>query len=280
MLAPGSMQRCRADMSASSGLDVPRGGPALTDADRRDGMRPARVVPVSPIDGQGAVPVSPIDGQGVVEGEGGEPGGIDRAIDQFLTNYGKPPRSAVRALLDPSDRNIAAMQADQVRQEIVAAYVAQRLTELQSSAAGRVDARGHVPDDLPSFVGMRLIAYVPAGCRTCAALYRMLRVFIESAPIAEVQLAVVDAQQVDPAHVSPEHVDPEHVDAELEVMLDSALPLPAKVMSETQAAARGISSLPALELDDSRSGRRRLLPPWIDASALRSFIVGLRKPAL
>jgi hypothetical protein len=56
---------------------------------------------------------------------------MDAAIDAYLAAYGKPPRAAVRALLDPSDENVAALLAEQSRQELRAARVAARLTRLR-----------------------------------------------------------------------------------------------------------------------------------------------------
>ena len=56
---------------------------------------------------------------------------IDARIDAFLANYGKPPREAVRALLEPTDMNILAMLRNQQQVTAIADYVATRMTELQ-----------------------------------------------------------------------------------------------------------------------------------------------------
>jgi len=59
--------------------------------------------------------------------------GVDETeVDRALAEYGKPPREAVRALLDPSDENIAAWARKQRLMVVVASYVASRLTEIQS----------------------------------------------------------------------------------------------------------------------------------------------------
>jgi len=58
---------------------------------------------------------------------------VDEAdVDRTLAEYGKPPREAVRALLDPSDENIAAWARKQRLVVAVASYAASRLTEIQS----------------------------------------------------------------------------------------------------------------------------------------------------
>jgi hypothetical protein len=53
-------------------------------------------------------------------------------VDAFLQQWGKPPREAVRALLDPSDENILAWIGSQRSTLSVARYVATRMTELQA----------------------------------------------------------------------------------------------------------------------------------------------------
>ncbi len=52
-------------------------------------------------------------------------------IDDYLAHYGKPPRVAVRALLDPSDDNIAALVNHQAALLALADHIAARMTELQ-----------------------------------------------------------------------------------------------------------------------------------------------------
>jgi len=195
----------------------------------------------------------------------------DREVDQFLADYGKPPRSAVRALLDPTDANIEAMRADQLRREIVAAYVAQRLTEMQSGRTGSSPARsgfhsgGGTQSDLPFFIGMQVTAYIPADCASCTALYRTLRQFIDANPAIDLQLVVIG----DPG--GP---------ASLSAMLDGGLPVPGGRLSRAEAEARGIESAPVFEIRDARSGRRRLLRPDTDAGTLREQILALRKAVL
>jgi hypothetical protein len=186
--------------------------------------------------------------------------GREREVDEFLAQYGKPPRSAVRALLDPSDENIAAMQAEQVHREIVAAYIAQRLTEMQT-ANGEIDPRGNKADLMLShFVGVSIVAYVPADCGSCREMYRMLRRFARNNPAADVRLAVISET---------------NGRAPLSALLTGQLSLPASTLSPTQAAERGIVSYPVLEVDDARTGERRLLSPDIDAEALRDLVIAL-----
>ena len=79
-----------------------------------------------------------------------------------------------RALLDPSDANIAAMMRRLQRDQAIAAYVGQRMTELSQADPSLVVASGAVPSDLPSFAGLRLVLVTrpdcaaPTGWRRCA----------------------------------------------------------------------------------------------------------------
>lgn len=60
---------------------------------------------------------------------------LEARVDAYLANFGKPPRAAVRALLEPSDENIRAFVTDQENTLSLAAYVAARMTALRSRAA-------------------------------------------------------------------------------------------------------------------------------------------------
>ena len=53
-------------------------------------------------------------------------------VEAYLASYGKPPREAVRAILDPSDQNIAQWHLAQERTMALASYLGSRLTALES----------------------------------------------------------------------------------------------------------------------------------------------------
>jgi len=184
----------------------------------------------------------------------------EKDVDDFLASYGKPPRSAVRALLDPTDGNIAAMRVDQSRREIVAAYVAQRLTELQARDAGPATVAEY--RTLPYLVGMQVTAFVDAACEQCEELYRMLRRFIAADPIVDVRLAVV----ADSAEQAP-----------LGALLTGGLAVPASTVSRQDVLAYGISALPAIMIEDLRSRRRRVIPADADSAQLHERIVAMRR---
>ena len=67
-------------------------------------------------------------------------------IDAFLQQYGKPPREAVRALLDPSDDNIRAWLRARRRTLDVARYLADRMSALETHSAGEAPATAERTD--------------------------------------------------------------------------------------------------------------------------------------
>lgn len=76
---------------------------------------------------------------------------LDAEISAFLAGYGKPPREAVRALLDPTDDNIRAWIRAQRKTLSVAAYVAQRMTALQQENSP--DGAATTPTNPPPGIG-------------------------------------------------------------------------------------------------------------------------------
>src|SRR6267154_2798024 len=88
----------------------------------------------------------------------------DAQESEFLAQYGKPPREAVRALLDPSDTNIAAWLIQQRRVVAVASYVANRITHMQKQLDA--DPQWHTPTPLPelaAMIQMRATLYLKPG---------------------------------------------------------------------------------------------------------------------
>jgi hypothetical protein len=87
-------------------------------------------------DCRSALRIGPVACADAATGEAGaRKARLERAVDDFLAGYGKPPREAVRALLDPTDQNIAAWALAQRRTLDLAAYVGNRLTALQRADA-------------------------------------------------------------------------------------------------------------------------------------------------
>ena len=119
MLTPGVRQACVESRSTMSLESAPRSPTSAVLDGARAAAPPARVdQATAPSPSASAAGSSPSSS-------------MEAAIDEYLASFGKPPRAAVRALLDPSDENVAALLAEQRRQESRAAQVAARLTRLR-----------------------------------------------------------------------------------------------------------------------------------------------------
>jgi hypothetical protein len=85
-------------------------------------------------------------------------------VNEFLANYGKPPREAVRALLDPSYSNISAWLRKQREVVAIASYVASRMTELGAHIEGN-----------PTTTPPMLASHLPATMQMRATLFFKLQ---------------------------------------------------------------------------------------------------------
>ena len=160
---------------------------------------------------------------------------METRIDEFLASFGKPPREAVRALLDPSDDNIRAYLAQQDKTLALASYVAARMTALkQDENPSRL--RDNLSRDEPGFSRMRLSLHQTARDRSTQETLRVLAELVRSMP--SLQAGVVLAKPVDASQLKDvlDRIDPAL----------SVLPAPV--------AAVDTSRLPFLRIEDLQSG--------------------------
>lgn len=181
----------------------------------------------------------------------------EEQIRDYLSQYGKPPREAVRALLEPSDSNIAAWIRKQRQLISLASYVASRMTEMQSSPeAGLPRSAPSSASGLSSMFQMRVTLYVSnldeVSLRAVRAMQQLVLVY----PSVEGRLA-----QVGPGDAGPPWL----------IGFDTLLPL-----SVVPSGYVG-PELPAIQLEDQRSGLSRWLSgPEITSQYIHDQIVGLR----
>jgi len=184
-------------------------------------------------------------------------------VREYLTNYGKPPREAVRALLEPSDTNIAAWLRKQREVISIASYVAARMTEMQSQIDG--DPQSLLPLPLSkesALIQMRVTLYLNATRANSRQAIQALQTVVARYPSVDGRLVQVGSP-VDPFPSS------------MATKLDTVLPI-SVVASD---AFDGVA-IPTLLIEDLRTGRTR----HIDASAITSQqicdqIVALREAA-
>jgi len=184
----------------------------------------------------------------VIERDAQWPGSVSEGrVNEFLAQYGKPPREAVRALLDPTDANIAAWLGQQRRVVAVASYVAGRITRMQQQLDADQDSHALAPlPELEAMIQMRATLYVNAGDTLSLQAVKALQHLVTQYPSIDGRLTQVGL---------PANPDLASWLARL------GTTLPVSILP--QDAISGVT-LPTLLIDDLRYGRRRQL----DAAAI------------
>lgn len=141
-------------------------------------VAPKRVIPTKSVVEQRESTSDPIVG-GVKESE----------VNDFLANYGKPSRQAVRALLNPSDENIASMLKVEKSQLAVAAYTAQRRVELSQQSGASPNELSQA--DLPALIGMRITVLVTADCKGCDRVLPFVNQLVTEFPSVDARIGVL-----------------------------------------------------------------------------------------
>jgi len=179
---------------------------------------------------------------------------LERQVDAFLAAYGKPPREAVRALLDPSDAHIAQLVAKQQETLALAAYVANRMTELQQR-----DQRtpGPPPGDAALLSQMRLTLVQEPGDPDALEAMQALRAAMDQTSSLRVRIALVGSGPR-PGLAADAHRDapadaPQGLRAEL-ARIDPRFTV-AFVPQDLAAASIDTDALPLLLIEDLRLHR-------------------------
>lgn len=197
-----------------------------------------------------------------------EPDGLERRVDAFLADYGKPPREAIRALLEPTDEHVRALLMKHEETIALASYLASRMTALRardSSAPNEV--RGAL-ERSAAMLGMRATLFERPENREAAQALNTLATVARAFPALRATVALVGsftAQELRraisrvPAPVTATTLRPDQCDAD---------------------------ALPYVLLEDTRAGRevrldgRNLEPSDLEAQilAFRSYEDGVRDP--
>lgn len=183
-------------------------------------------------------------------------------VTEFLAEYGKPPREAVRALLDPSDNNIAAWIRKQRQVTSIASYVAKRMTEMQSQLkAGLLDPA--IPaSQLPAMVQMRATLFLNAESASSQRVADALHQVVGRYPSLDARIVQVGPQT-------------ERQPLNWLVKLDTTLPV-----SSASLEAVNHLPLPSLLIEDLRyQTTQRLDAANVTAKQICDQIVALRSAA-
>jgi hypothetical protein len=190
-------------------------------------------------------------------------GGVsEEDIDTFLANHGKPPREAVRALLNPTDANIRAMSAAQTRQIVNAVYVAERQAALnRDGKAARTLPPRELYTVLPHFLGMQLTLYIAPNCEPCTSAVADFRRLLDNYPVLQGRLAVIA----------------ERDEAVITALQQWQIAIAAERLTSAQAAALGLQQVPALEVFDRRSKTRQRIVGAFTPEWVREAVLALRR---
>jgi hypothetical protein len=222
--------------------------------------QPALVLGASPASCRSALRI------GVVTCDSGtndsdEPWSVSEAqIDEYLAQYGKPPREAVRALLDPSDRNIAAWLRKQHEIIATASYVASRMTEIAAESNSLRTVDYSVPSSqFPAMMQMRATLFFKFESSPSWRAVHALQTVVDHYPSIEGRLV----------HVGPL---PDARRSKWLAALGTVLPL-STVPGETINNL----SVPSLLIEDLRYMTRQLLDATdLTAERVHEQIVALR----
>jgi hypothetical protein len=193
-------------------------------------------------------PASPLNRRPVTEDE----------VDAYLAAHGKPPREAVRAILDPTDANIVAYERRIQRDQAVAAYVAQRMDELRRATP----SDSVVATDIPALSALRVRLHVTGGCEACDGSHRALQQLASAYPLLDVQVVYHGAAYSRLLWLEQARL---------------ASTLPARGADTEERSQLSGRSVPLLVVHDLRTERITALPAPGEYVALRASLLSVRQ---
>ena len=233
LLRPGSMLPCPEDH------DAPKAPSTLPQAPRMDAppvVRPLSEISQPPDEGLRDASVSGARHPSVSIG-----GVTEQEVDHYLANWGKPPREAVRALLNPTDENVRALVDRHKRDEVVRNYMAERMATMVMEQNPRVPT---TPRDsylvLPRLVGLQMTLYVTPDCSKCDDAVTNMKQLALEYPIVSTRVVVITESEL----------------SLVQIMLRWQLTLPTATITGAQAQERHLAFVPMFEVVDSRSQKR------------------------
>jgi hypothetical protein len=231
VLRPGGMLPCPEHHDAPKAPSAPPQSPRM--------IAPPPVVPPLPESNQ-----PPDDGRRDASPSGARHpsvsiGGItEKEVDDYLASWGKPPREAVRALLNPTDENVRALVDRHKRDEVVRNYMAERMTTMVLEQNPRTPT---TPRDsymvLPRLVGLQMTLYVTPDCPTCDDAVTNMKQLALEYPIVSTRVVVITESEF----------------SLVQIMLRWQLTLPTATITGAQAQERRLAFVPMFEVVDSRS---------------------------
>jgi hypothetical protein len=187
---------------------------------------------------------------------------------RFYKNYGKPPKAAAAALLDPTPENIKGWALEEIRSQNNAAAVAAALTVEEKKIE---NSEQNIPSvvaaeaKMPTYFADDMTITMWGGgekCPACKAQQAVLQAMAAENPTMNVREKLVGKTSLQ-----------EVVDYETHSGLDYNV-LPATKM---EAAKADIKALPSLAISDQEYHHTAVLTGLVDVKQLRDFIMALRR---
>jgi hypothetical protein len=185
---------------------------------------------------------------------------LEHRVDAFLSDYGKPPREAIRALLEPTDDHVRALLQKQQETIALASYLASRMTALRAlePRPAVVDFRSD-PGNSTAVLGMRVTLFEHPQDPEAAQAQGALEAFAAAYPALRAGVALVGTFSAR--------------DLRREISLVRP-PLAVATIRPDQCDAQ---ALPFVLIEDARNGRAVQVPASdLTASDLRARILALR----
>lgn len=184
---------------------------------------------------------------------------MEAKVDAYLASYGKPPREAVRALLDPTEENIRAYLQAQQQTLSIAAYVAARMSALRSMDQG-LGAPQISPSEIALLSQMRVTLFQSAGETRSEKAIQAMRFLAQRVPSLQTTVQLVGGFT---SHDLSETL------AHLGAFLGVGLAASGRVDPDR---------LPLLQLEDLRShARLQVDPSSVSPASLRDALLALRR---
>lgn len=191
-------------------------------------------------------------------------GPTEAEIDAYLANHGKPSRESAKALLDPTDENIAAMARSIRQQAAVASYVAGRLTAMQQVDPGLIAINPSFnSEDLPYLSGMRIVLHVAPNCIPCERATMVLQRLVAESPILDARVVMHRLSDVRGLTLELGRI---------------GVTLPADLA--TPAVKQFANVVPIAVVADTRFGKEALMEKFGNTQEIRTALVNLRRRSI
>ena len=187
---------------------------------------------------------------------------------RFYKNYGKPPKAAAAALLDPTPENIKGWALEEIRSQNNAAAVAAALTTEEKKIE---NSEQNIPSEvaaeakMPTYFADDITVTMWGGgvkCPACKAQQAALQAMATENPTMNIKEELVGKTSLQ-----------EVVDYETQSGLDfNVLPV-----TKSDAVKAGIKALPSLVITDEEYHHTAVLTGFVNVKQLRGFIMTLRR---